>query len=63
MAQTARMDLDAVIVLHGGMTEMDLSSDARCVGRGNTYGIGGGEQGIQKRADGIDTCIYSGNAD
>jgi hypothetical protein len=50
------MDLDAEIVLHEGMTGMDLSSGAM-YGKGNTYGISGGEQGIQKEADGIDTCI------
>jgi hypothetical protein len=27
----------------------------------NTHGIGGGEQSIQKGADGIDACIYNGN--
>jgi hypothetical protein len=52
-AHTAIMVARAVSVLHGGMTGMEFSLGTRCVEKCNTNGISGGEQDIQKGAEGI----------
>jgi hypothetical protein len=52
-AHTAIMVARAVSVLRGEMTGIKFSHGARCVEKRNTNGIGGGEQDIQKRAEGI----------
>jgi hypothetical protein len=58
-AYTAIMVGRAVSVLHGEMTGIKFSHCARCAEKRNTNGIGGGEQDIQKRAEGINASICS----